>query len=41
MQYLGGKSKISKYISEVINNEIHGRKESDIQGHICSVELAQ
>lgn len=26
MRYLGGKSRISKQISEVINNAIHGRE---------------
>ena len=29
MQYLGGKSRISKQISEVINNEISRWKEQD------------
>lgn len=28
MRYLGGKSRISKQISEVINNAIHGRETS-------------
>lgn len=33
MQYLGGKSKISKQIAEVINNEVSRWKEQDCEGH--------
>ena len=29
MQYQGGKSRISKQIAEVINNEIYGRQKPD------------
>ena len=31
MQYMGGKSRISKQISEVLNNALYGRKEPNQQ----------
>lgn len=31
MRYMGGKSRISKQISEVINNAIHGRQEPNLE----------
>lgn len=31
MRYMGGKSRISKQISEVINNAIHGWQEQNLE----------
>ena len=33
MRYMGGKSRISKQISEVINNAVYGRKVQNIQAN--------
>lgn len=35
MQYQGGKSRISKKIAEVINNEIHGWQKSNSEADSC------
>ena len=39
MQYMGGKSRISKYISEVLNNALSWRKEPYQQADCNGVEL--
>lgn len=39
MRYMGGKSRISKQISEVINNAVYGWQEQNLEGDSINSDL--